>query len=337
MKSNREKKMLTRDNGASLAERFIPQALTDAAATFVDSVKLSSVSERVRCGRRVVLKRRNAYSEQLADLANLYFRMSSIPIRFWSKVEDWRRWESECFQMLNGDRFRVFASGMKAVCVDKLPGKTLWEHLNRGTLTPQMLEATGRELRRAHQFWSNEFGGGWSHGDATMSNVLYDEKTDRARVIDFEIIHDKSVPAKSRHADDLLVFLLDVVAIAPGRRWLPFSLSFLNAYGDPVVMAELTNNLAVPSGMAWIWWGVRTSFANPAKVKQRLAKLRDVTANLGYYRAVAAKRPRHRRRASITCQKMSPGIPRPSSRTRAISDRAKAASPGMPIRLPTKR
>ncbi len=45
--------MLTRDNGASLAERFIPQALTDAAATFVDSVKLSSVSERVRCGRRV--------------------------------------------------------------------------------------------------------------------------------------------------------------------------------------------------------------------------------------------------------------------------------------------
>ncbi len=329
--------MLTRDNGASLAERFIPQALTDAAATFVDSVKLSSVSERVRCGRRVVLKRRNAYSEQLADLANLYFRMSSIPIRFWSKVEDWRRWESECFQMLNGDRFRVFASGVKTVCVDKLPGKTLWEHLNRGTLTPQMLQAAGRELRRAHQLWSDEFGGGWSHGDATMSNVLYDEKTGRARVIDFEIIHDKSVPAKSRHADDLLVFLLDVVAIAPGRRWLPFSLSFLNAYGDPVVMAELTDHLALPSGMAWIWWGVRTSFANPAKVKQRLAKLRDVTANLGYYRAFAAKRARQRRRASISCQEMRPGMPRPISRARATRARAKAPSPEMPSKWPTTR
>src|SRR6266568_3902913 len=337
MKSNRERKMPTQENGASLAEPFIPQALTDAAATFVDSLKLSSVSERVRCGRRVVLKRRNAYSEQLADLANLYFRMSSIPIRFWSKIEDWRRWEAECFQMLNGDRFRVLAAGAKTVCVDKLPGKTLWEHLNRGTLTPQMLQAAGRELRRAHQLWSDEFGGGWSHGDATMSNVLYDEKTDRARMIDFEIMHDKSVPAKSRHADDLLVFLLDVVAIAPSRRWLPFSLSFLNAYGDPVVIAELTDHLALPSGMAWIWWGVRTSFANPAKVKRRLAKLRDVIGNLGRHRAIAAKRVRKRRRASITCQEMSPGMPSASSRTLAISDKAKAASPGMPRRFPTKR
>src|SRR6266403_1424880 len=337
MKSNRERKMPTRDNGTSLAERLIPQALTDAAATFVDSVKLSSVSERVRRGRRVVLKRRNAYSEQLADLANLYFRMSSIPIRFWSKVEDWRRWESECFQMLNGVRFRVLAGGAKTVCVDRLPGKTLWEHLNRGTLTRQMLEAAGRELRRAHQLWSDEFGGGWSHGDATMSNVIYDEKTRRARMIDFELIHDKSVPAKSRHADDLLVFLLDVVAIAPSRRWLPFSLSFLNAYGDPVVIAELTDHLALPNGMAWIWWGVRTSFAKPAKVKGRLAKLRGVIANVGRYRTIAAKRARQRRRASISCQEITPGTPRASSRTLAISDRAKAASPGMPRRLPTKR
>src|SRR6266700_341489 len=337
MKSNREKKMLTRDNGASLAERFIPQALTDAAATFVDSVKLSSVSERVRCGRRVVLKRRNAYSEQLADLANLYFRMSSIPIRFWSKIEDWRRWESECFQRLNGDRFRVFASGVKTVCVDTLPGKTLWEHLNRGTLTRQMLEAAGRELRRAHQLWNDEFGSGWSHGDATMSNVLYDKKTDRARMIDFEIIHDKSVPAKSRHADDLLVLMLDILAIAPSRQWLPFALCFLNAHGDADVIAELKDQLAVPNGLAWIWWGVRTSFAKPAKVKQRLAKLRNAIDQLALYRATPTKRAHQSRRASISCQEMSPGMPRASSRTLAISDRAKAASPGMPRRLPTKR
>jgi len=53
----------------------------------------------------VVIKRRNGHSEQLADLANLYFRMSNTPIRFWSKIEDWKRWEVECFKMLNGDRF----------------------------------------------------------------------------------------------------------------------------------------------------------------------------------------------------------------------------------------
>ncbi len=204
--------MPIRENGTSLAELPIPQALTDAAATFVDSLKISSTSEKVRRGRRVVIKRRNIYGEQLADLANLYFRLSGIPIRFWSNTKDWKRWEVKCFKMLNGDRFRVFASGAKTVCFDKLPGESLW-----------------------------------------------------------------------------------------------------------------------------IWWGVRTSFANQAKVKRRLAKLRDIIANLGLYRAIAAKRARKRRRASISCQQMSPGMPRASSRTLAISDRAKAASPGMPRRLPTKR
>jgi len=74
--------MPIRENGTSLAELPIPQALTDAAATFVDSLKISSTSEKVRRGQRVVIKRRNIYGEQLADLANLYFSISSIPIRF---------------------------------------------------------------------------------------------------------------------------------------------------------------------------------------------------------------------------------------------------------------
>lgn len=316
----------------NLAERItnhVPQALSNAAAKFVDSLKLSAVSEKIRRGRPMVVKRRNAYSDQLADLANVYFRMSSIPIRFWGKTEDWRRWEVKCFRMLNGDRFRAFASGPKTVCTDKLPGKSLWEHLNQGTLTRQMLEAAGTELRRAHQFWSDEFDGPWSHGDTTATNVIYDQKTGRARLIDFEIVHDKTLSAKSRHADDLLVFLLDIMAIAPSRQWLPFALSFLNAYGNTAVLAELTNQLALPSGMAWIWWGVRTSFANPAKVKQRLAKLRDLTGHLGRYRAFAAKRARQKRRASISCHATTPGIPIAKSRNRAIKEIAKAVSPGI--------
>src|SRR6266446_738622 len=334
--------MPIREDGTSLAERLtplVPQALTNATATFVDSLKISATTEKVRRGRRVMIKRRNIYSEQLADLANLYFRMSGIPIRFWSKAEDWRHWEVKSFRMLNGDRFRAFASGAKTVCIDKLPGKNLWEHLTEGTLTRRMLEAAGRELRRAHQFWSDEFDGLWSHGDSTATNVIYNQKTGRARLIDFEVVHDRSLSAKSRHADDLLVFLLDILAIAASRQWLPFTLSFLNAYGDPVVITELTNHLLLPNGIAWIWWGVRTSFANPAKVKQRLERLRDVTANLGYYRAFAAKRARtrQRRRASINCQVMSPGTPSPISLARATRERAKAPSPGIPSKFPTTR
>ncbi len=331
--------MPTRENGKGLAERLlplVPQAVTNAAATFVDSLKISSTSEKVRRGRRVVIKRRNAYSEQLADLANLYFRMSSIPIRIWSKTKDWQRWEVSSFQMLNGDRFRASTSGAEKVYMDKLPGESLWDHMNRGTLTRRMLEAAGRELRRAHQCWSDEFAGPWSHGDTGMTNVIYDEKTRRARLIDFELVHEKSLPAESRHADDLLVFLLDILSVMRSRQWLPFVLYFLNAYGDARVFAALEDQLALPNGMAWIWWGVRTSFANPAKVKKRLEQLRDLAVHLQHYRTVAAVRARKRRRASISCQVIRPGIPSPSSRTRAIKERAKAVAPSIPRRLPIR-
>jgi tRNA A-37 threonylcarbamoyl transferase component Bud32 len=322
-----------REDGAPA--RLIPKALSNAAARLVDSLKINSVSEKLRRGRRLAIKRRNGYSEPLAELANVYFRMAGIPIHFWAKTEEWRRWEVKCFNMLNGNRFRARASGANGVCADKLPGTSLWDHLIESTLTPEMVEAAGRELRRAHRFWTDEFRGPWSHGDAGTNNVIYDEKTRRARLIDFEIVHRKSLPAKSRHADDLLVFLLDLIAVASNPQWLTLALAFLNAYENASVIAELKHQLALPKGMAWIWWGVRTSFANPAKVKRRLEKIRGVIADLEYYRALAARRVRQRRRASITCHAIRPGTPRTSSRTRAIKESAKAASPGMPSKLPT--
>jgi hypothetical protein len=318
----------------SLGQR-IPKALRSAADRLVDSLKVSSLSEQVVRGRPLVIKRRNVYSKPLAELTNVYFRMAGIPIRFWAKTEDWRRWEVNSFNMLNGDRFHARVAGANGICADKLPGRSLLDHLKEGTLTREMMEAAGHELRRAHQLRCDEFRGPWSHGDAGTNNVIYEEKSGRARLIDFEIIHHKSLPTKSRHADDLLVFLLDILALAPNRQWLNLVLAFLNAYDNAAVIAHLKNQLAVPTGMAWIWWGVRTSFANPAKVKRRLRKIAGVVADLEHYRAFAADRVRKTRRASITCHTTSPGIPRINSRTRAIKERAKAASPGIPSKLPT--
>jgi hypothetical protein len=315
----------------------MPEALSNAAARFVDSLKINSVSEAVRRGRPVVIKRRHVYGEQLTELANLYFRIADLPIRFWTKAEDWQRWEAECFKLLNGDRFRASRLRNNAICIDRLPGESLWEHLNRRTLNRRMVEEAGFEFRRAHQFWSKRFRGPWSHGDAGMANVIYDAKSNRARLIDFEIVHDKALPAISRHADDLLIFVLDLIATAPGRQWLPLTLAFLNAYDNAPVIAQLSRQLAPPSGVAWIWWGVRTSFANPAKIKQRMAKLKDLTSHLAHYRAVVAARVRQRRRTSITCHAMSAGMPRPISRARQTRERAKAPSPEMPSKLPTTR
>ena len=283
------------ENGTALVENLVPNALVTAASKLVETprdlaatvatrlveaIAINSISEEVRRKRAVVVKRRNIHSEQLADLTNLYFRVADIPIRFWSKVDEWQRWEVDCFQMLNGDRFRAYKSGARAVIADKLPGESLWEHLNRGTLTRRMLVAAASEFRRAHQFWSDEFRGRWSHGDASVTNVLYDAGSNRARLIDFEIFHEKSLPTSARQADDLLVFLLDMVGTVPSRQWLPFSLTFLEAYGDAEVIARLRKQLDLPGGLAWIWWGVRTNFTNPAKVKRRLAKLSRAIAKL---------------------------------------------------------
>src|SRR5260370_15311278 len=199
-----------------------------------------------------------------------------------------------------------------------------------------MLVAAATEFRRAHRFWSDEFRGCWSHGDGTTQNVLYDPKTDRARLIDFEIVHEKSLATAARQADDLLVFLLDMVGIVPSRQWLPFSMTFLEAYSDVKVIAQLRKQLDLPGGLAWIWWGVRTNFTNPGKVKQRLASLSRAIAKLKFYEDAGSARARSKRRPSISCQPISPGMPKPSSRTLAIKERAKAVSPGMPRRLPTR-
>ena len=317
------------------SRRPIPRVL-NGAARFVDSLKINSTSEQVRRGRPVVIKRRLVYGERLAELANVYFRMADIPIHFWAKTEEWRRWEVKCFNLLNGDRFRAHSSGANIVCADRLPGRSLWDHLIDSTLTLKMMEAAGQELRRAHQLWCDEFRGPWSHGDACMTNVIYDQKSERGRLIDFEIVHRKSLATKSRHADDLLVFLLDLLALAPNHQWLALTLAFLKAYDNAPVLAQLKKELALPKGIAWIWWGVRTSFANPAKVKRRLQKIAGVLADVEHYRAFAAARTRNTRRASITCHTTKPGIPRINSRTRAIRESAKAASPGIPSKLPTR-
>jgi hypothetical protein len=337
-------------DGAALVENLVPTGLVtvasklveaplglaDVATRLVEAIAINSISEKIRRGRTVVIKRRNIHSEQLAELTNLYFRMADIPIRFWSKVKDWQRWEVDCFEVLNGDCFRAYASGTRCVVAEKLPGESLWEHLNRGTVTRRMLQAAAAEFRRAHQFWSDEFRGRWSHGDGTSQNVIYDPKSNRARLIDFEIVHEKSLTTAARQADDLLVFLLDMVGTVPSRQWLPFSMTFLEAYGDGEVIAQLRKQLDLPGGLAWIWWGVRTNFTNPARVKRRLTNLSRAIAKLKLYGEAASARVRNKRRPSISCQPISPGIPKPSSRTLAIKERAKAVSPGIPRRLPTR-
>ncbi|MEY2492991.1 MAG: hypothetical protein QOH24_1942 [Verrucomicrobiota bacterium] len=320
-----------------LFDRFIPDGASHAATSFVESLKINSITEKVIRGRSVIIKRRNDYGEGAADLVNFYFRLAKTHIRYVSKVREWQHWEKKCFQMLNGDRFRATVSNARTIIEDKLPGHSLWDHMNAHTLTQRMLKAAAREYRHAHGIYVDELDGGWSHGDASMPNVIYIEKTGRARLIDFEIMHERSLPESARHADDLLVFILDMVDRVPNRQWLPFALGFLRAYDDLEVVRDLKKRLVIPTGLALIWWNVRTNFANSAKVNRRFQTLRGALNKLEHHRSVAGDRARKKRRPSTNCQAIRPGIPTAKSRKRAIREIANAVSPGMPMRLPTTK
>jgi hypothetical protein len=136
---------------SEIIERFIPDGISHAVTSFVESLKINSISQKRVRGRLVVIKQRNLYGERAAEVINFYFRTAGIPIRYVSNAREWRRWEVKCFQLLNGDRFRASIKDGRTAVLDKLSGKSLWDHMNAGTLTQRMLKAAGKEYRRAHQ------------------------------------------------------------------------------------------------------------------------------------------------------------------------------------------
>lgn len=248
--------------------------LLAAAGSVIDRIKINSLHREVRAGRAVWVKRRRAAAGPVLALANRFFRAAGNPVRTLENAPAWQRWEVECFRQLHGGAFAADAEEPQTVIADELPGSSLSRHLEAGTLTGPMLEAAGHELRRAHQWNCAELGGAWSHGDPHTGNFVYDPSTGRARLIDFEVMHLRALPAEERHADDLLVFLQDLVGRIGTDAWLPCALRFLEGYGRPEIAARLKARLVVPGGrMAQLWWWIRTTYLSRAELARHLGAL----------------------------------------------------------------
>jgi len=252
--------------------------LLTAAGSAIDLIRINAISNEMRDGRAVWVKRRRAGSHHIVQCANLFFRWAGNPVYVWGRVENWQQWEIYCFRLLNGDRFLAFAEGPRAVCAERLPGTSLSDHLDEGSLSTGMLVAAAHEFKRVHTLWCPELDGPWSHGDPHMANFLYDEAADRARLIDFEVMHRKSLSPEERHADDLLVFLQDMVGRLSEEQWLPYALCFVSAYGGaPGVVEALKGRLVIrPGTAARVWWAIRTRYMNSAVLKRRVDSLRRV-------------------------------------------------------------
>lgn len=249
--------------------------ILSAAGALVDRIKINAVSRECRDGRTLWIKRRRWVARPIMACANHFFRLAGNPILALHELPEWQRWEVNCFLQLHGEQFAAFADGTSAVAAEEVPGRSLSSHLNAGTLTPRMLEAAARELRRAHMAESAVFGGPWSHGDPHAGNFVYDPATDRARLIDFEVMHHPAIPAEERHADDLLILLQDTLGRVSAEQWLPNAHAFLAGYGRPEIVALLRKKLVMPRGLPRVWWAVRTTYLRSTELERRIHELRE--------------------------------------------------------------
>jgi hypothetical protein len=249
--------------------------ILSAAGALVDRIKINAVARECRGGRVLWIKRRRWTARPIMMCANRFFRLAGNPVQALGDLAAWQRWEVDCFLRLHGEQYHAFTDGACAVAAEEVPGQSLSHHLNAGTLTAQMLAAAGRELRRAHTPECATFCGPWSHGDPHAGNFVYDLASDRARLIDFEVMHHPTICADERHADDLLVLLQDMLGRIAAEHWLPNAHAFLAGYGRPAIVARLRQKLVMPRGLPRVWWAVRTTYLKSAELDRRIAALRD--------------------------------------------------------------
>jgi hypothetical protein len=253
-----------------------PQSWFRNAGSIIDGIRINKVSREVRDGRALLVKRRRLASVPLVQTANLFFRAARHPVFVWADARSWQRWEVGSFNLLHSRQYRAFADGPRNVCADILPGLSIAEHFVNGTVQCEMLDAAGLELRRAHQLHSSFFNGPWSHGDPNLANFLFSAQDRHARLIDFEVVHRPAMSATSRHVEDLLSFLQDLLGCAQRGTWLLSAHRFLDAYGcDRALRDALRERLRLPGGVPRVWWWIRTNYVPTHSIRRRLERLRE--------------------------------------------------------------
>lgn len=250
--------------------------LTGAINQLVDGIRINSVSRVLNGKQAFWIKTRRSIAQPILKIANRFFDLAQNPIQALDDRALWQEWEVHCFAQLHANEdLQAGPSGASAVWSHELPGRSLSSHIEAGTLSPAMLEAAGRELHRCHQVAIRDTL--WSHGDCHTGNLIYDPSENRARVIDFEVRHRGDLSSAERHADDLLVFLQDLLGRRAPGILVAEACHFLTGYGSEVLplLPLLLLKLEFPQHLcARLWWGIRTTHLTCAELRRRLELLR---------------------------------------------------------------
>jgi hypothetical protein len=252
------------------------------AGAMIDKVQINQMRLTRRDGRLMWVKRRRRGSRALVLGANLFFRSVGNPVSVVEDSQVWRQQEVASFRLLNGEEFLAFSGDDGAVWLERLPGSDLDTLNEEGKLEVGMFYAAGLEFRRVHGLYSPRFHGPWSHGDPNFGNVIVDDRSQRVRLIDFETAHVETLSPDDRHADDVAVFLLDLLGGVAEDSLSTMAGAFLAGYNRPAIWALAQRRLVIPKGFGRLWWGIRTEYAPLAVLCRRLALLRQcLTPTIG--------------------------------------------------------
>ena len=251
------------------------EPLQRIVAWLMNRVRVNRIQRTILDGLPVVLKRRRFGGGMVIRFGNRFLSLAGSGIRMFVRARDWMAWEAHCSQLLYPDRPVVTFGPGNTVRLPEVSGISLRQILHRHQTDPRAFVAAARELRRVHQIPCRVYRAAWSHGDLHLDNILYDSATDRATLIDFDTRHELGLRRIQRHADDLKVMLLELIAMAD-ERWIQSATTLIREYGDAVVLEELLRQLVVPHGIAKILWFTRTSGCATRQMDQRLQSLREI-------------------------------------------------------------
>jgi hypothetical protein len=247
------------------------------AGAMIDKVRINQIRLTSRNGRLMWVKRRRRGSRALALGANLFFRLARNSISVAEDPGVWRQQEVANFHLLNGEEFLAFSGDDGYVWLERLPGIDLDTLNNEGRLDEDMLYSAGLEFRRVHRLFSPYFRGPWSHGDPNFGNVIFDENTQRVRLIDFETVHAQTSSPDNRHADDVAVFLLDMLGSVAEENLPAMAAAFLAGYSRPAIWELVESRLVIPTGFGRLWLGIRTEYMPIRSLSRRLGLLRQAS------------------------------------------------------------
>jgi hypothetical protein len=244
-------------------------------AWLMNRVRVNQIQRTTRDGLPVIWKRRRLSGSVWIWLGNRFLSLADSGVCMFVRARDWMIWEAHCTRLLYPDRPAVLFGPGNAVSLPEVCGISLRQLLHADQVDLRAFAAAGRELRRVHQIPCNVYHAAWSHGDLHLDNILYDSATDQATLIDFDTRHELGLAETQRHADDLKVMLLELLAL-PDDRWIQSASTLVREYGEASVCDELSRQLVVPRGLAKILWYTRTSGCSTSQMDQRLQQLREI-------------------------------------------------------------